>query len=251
MPKVYEISSTWKREFTAPFSATLSLPLGVVQPGKKYRIRVRVQDTTGYYSHWSEPLEFVPTKVAKNYGRELVINELLYQSKDGLEFIEIHNPSAKSIHLAHFKFRKGISFEFPDNAILAAGAYCVLTNELTLFQQKYGFKADGTYQGKLSNKGEQLMLYNAFDELIDSVQYATYGKDEVKECTALELVYTRGDNALATNWSCAGTVQGTPGQVNSVFLKEVSWSRGYWLAFLTLLLALMGYGLRRRALFVG
>ncbi|CAA6798660.1 MAG: Unknown protein [uncultured Aureispira sp.] len=220
----------------------------------------------------------------------IVITEIHHSPADGnlsLEFIELYNRSATAITLSDWQLTKGIEYRFPKGTVLEGGAYvvlsknrkdltdayqlkpdqlilgpfkgrldgegtyCVLTNELTLFQQKYGFKADGTYQGKLSNKGEQLMLYNAFDELIDSVQYATYGKDEVKECTALELVYTRGDNALATNWSCAGTVQGTPGQVNSVFLKEVSWSRGYWLAFLTLLLALMGYGLRRRALFVG
>jgi hypothetical protein len=245
-PKTYEIVTIWKREFAAPFRATLSLPLGAVRPGKKYRIRVRVQDTTGYYSHWSEPIEFVPTKVAKNYGNELVINELLYQSKDGLEFVEIHNPSSKSIHLAHFKFRTGISFEFPEDAIIEAGGYCVLTNKLSLFQQKYGFAANGTYQGKLSNKGEKLMLYNTFDELIDSVEYTTYGDDEIQECTALELVYTTADNALARNWTCAANDQGTPGQVNSGFLKEVSWSQGYWLAFLVLLLGLLAYGIQKK-----
>lgn len=246
-PKIYEIVTKWKREFAAALGATLSLPLGAVQPSKNYRIRVRVQDTRGYYSHWSEPIEFVPTKVKTNYGNELVINELLYQSKDGLEFIEIHNPSDKAINLAHFKFSKGISFEFPDDAVLAAGGYCVLTNKLSLFQEKYGFVANGTYQGKLSNKGEKLLLYNAFDELIDSVRYKTYKEGEMEECTALELVYARADNALASNWTCAATVFGTPGKINSVFSQKTPWSPNYWLAFLILFLGLLGYGFQKRA----
>lgn len=248
--KLYEIVTIWKREFAAPYGATLSLPLGAIRPNKNYRIRVRVQDTTGYYSHWSDPMEFVPTKVVKNYGSELVINELLYQSKDGLEFMELHNPSSKSIYLAHFKFSKGIRFEFPDDAVLVAGGYCVLTNELSLFKQKYNFEANGVYEGSLSNKGEKLILYNAFDELIDSVHYTTYGEGEAQECTALELVYTRADNALASNWTCAANVLGTPGQVNSVFSQKVSWSWTYWLAFFSLLLGLGAYGIWKRGVLV-
>lgn len=249
-PKTYEIATIWKVEFAAPFSATLSLPLGAVQPHQNYRIRVRVQDTSGYYSHWSGPLEFVPTKVVANYGAALVINELLFQSKDDVEFIEIHNPSVNAIHLAHFKFRAGISFEFPENAVIAAGGYCVLTNKPSLFQQKYGFEAIGTYEGKLSNKGEKLLLYNAFDELIDSVDYAT-DWSEAQACTALELVSTNSDNALARNWTCAATVQGTPGEVNSVFLETSYDAPIYWAVFFSLLLGLVGYGIWKKGLFQG
>lgn len=245
-PKIYEIVTTWKREFGAPFSATLSLPLGAVQPNKKYRIRVRVQDTTGYYSHWSAPIEFVPNKVVKKYGAALVINELLFQSKDGLEFIEIYNPSSSAIHLGHFKFSRGIHFEFPEDAAIAATGYCVLTNKPSLFYQKYGFKANGIYQGKLSNEGEKLMLFNAFDELIDSVHYTTNLEGEANACTALELVYANADNSVTKNWTCAINIQGTPGQINSVFSEEVAWSLSYWLTFFSLLLGGMGYRIWKR-----
>lgn len=246
-PKIYEIVTIWKQANKSPEGLKALLPLGAVQPNHRYRIRARVQDTTGYYSHWSDPVEFVPQRAKDNYGKELVINELLYQSKDGLEFIEIHNPSTQTIHLAKFEFNTGIKFEFPDTAKIKAGAYWVLTNKPSLFQTKYGFKANGVYQGKLSNKGEQLILYNAFEELVDSIQYHTYVEGVPNAaCTSLELVYTTADNALADNWTCSTNQQGTPGQINSTLLSTQTVSQKYWILLGLSLLVFLSYGFQKK-----
>ncbi|WMX16186.1 lamin tail domain-containing protein [Aureispira sp. CCB-E] len=247
-PKIYEIVTKWEGKYRTPFETLLSLPLGAVQPKHRYRIRVRVQDTIGYCSHWSEPIEFIPQKMPDNYGTALVINELLWQSKDGLEFIEIHNPSTTTIHLAQFEFKAGIHFKFSDTALIKGGEYCVLTNNSKLFKSEYGFEANGSYQGKLSNKGERLMLYNAFGELVDSVHYVTYWNDNTQECTSLELVYTTADNALAANWNCSVNVQGTPGRINSVLKETSDTLQRLWIMLSILLLGVGGYKLKGKVI---
>lgn len=54
----YEITTVWAGE-SKVFAADLSLPPGVASPGHTYRVRVRMKDTTGRWSHWSAPVEFV------------------------------------------------------------------------------------------------------------------------------------------------------------------------------------------------
>ena len=57
----YEITTVWENE-SATFAGGLTLPPGVTQPGHTYRVRVRMKDTAGRWSHWSAPVEFVAGK---------------------------------------------------------------------------------------------------------------------------------------------------------------------------------------------
>lgn len=230
-PKIYEIAPIWKREDLRPSAAKLTLPFGAIKPGRTYRIRLRVKDTTGYYSHWSTPVQFIPKAPKKDYGLGLVINELLLDSKDDLEFIELYNPTDQAINLTNFKFESGIKFQFPSQASLAANDYWVLTNKPKLFKKKYGFAADGIYQGKLSNEGEQLILLNAFDCLIDSLSYAPHWKGESQgEGLSLELIQVEGDNALSVNWAVSTNLLGTPGMLNTS-LAQAELRSQWYLAF--------------------
>ena len=43
------------------FSPTIQVPADAVEAGRTYRVRVRMQDDTGRWSHWSLPIEFEPT----------------------------------------------------------------------------------------------------------------------------------------------------------------------------------------------
>lgn len=56
-PRKYEITATYD---SGPISTsdTWSVPLGVTEPGRTYRARVRHRDNTGRWSYWSEPAEF-------------------------------------------------------------------------------------------------------------------------------------------------------------------------------------------------
>ena len=61
-PNVYEITPFWESPELAKFSNTISIPPNVAKPGHCYRARVRVKDSTGRWSHWSAPVEFVAGK---------------------------------------------------------------------------------------------------------------------------------------------------------------------------------------------
>jgi spore coat protein CotH len=57
-PGKYEIVATWEsEELKSPDE--VAVPANVIKPGHTYRARVRMKDTTGRWSHWSAPIEFV------------------------------------------------------------------------------------------------------------------------------------------------------------------------------------------------
>ncbi|HEY7120044.1 MAG TPA: CotH kinase family protein [Tepidisphaeraceae bacterium] len=55
-PHAYEINALWQSEAKRP--GEVSVPASAVKPGHTYRVRVRMRDTTGRWSHWSAPVEF-------------------------------------------------------------------------------------------------------------------------------------------------------------------------------------------------
>ncbi len=55
----FEIHALWQSEEIAPYQAAVTIPSAGVQAGHLYRVRVRMKDTTGRWSHWSAPVEFV------------------------------------------------------------------------------------------------------------------------------------------------------------------------------------------------
>src|SRR5690606_29443639 len=57
----YEIRPTWTSGEITAAPGAFSLPFGIVEAGKTYRVRVRHKDTSGRWSHWSEPVQFGAT----------------------------------------------------------------------------------------------------------------------------------------------------------------------------------------------
>lgn len=55
----YELHALWQSEEIAPYRTTITIPATGFQAGRLYRVRVRMKDTTGRWSHWSQPVEFV------------------------------------------------------------------------------------------------------------------------------------------------------------------------------------------------
>jgi hypothetical protein len=64
MPRKYEMESAWVSADLAPFNAALRLPINLTHPGATYRARVRMKDSNGRYSRWSEPIQFTATAPA-------------------------------------------------------------------------------------------------------------------------------------------------------------------------------------------
>ena len=54
----YEIEPVWQSEEITEFEPTVTVPPEAVEVGHTYRVRVRMQDNSGRWSHWSAPVEF-------------------------------------------------------------------------------------------------------------------------------------------------------------------------------------------------
>lgn len=216
----YEITAAWQQEYDG-WKQSITLPDGAVRPNQNYRLRVRVKDTSGYYSHWSKPLNFIPKAKLEIQGKGIVFNELFYSVDNELEFIELYNNSPKDIALDGFSFSKGIRYAFLKNTNLGAYSYCVLTNDTAAFYKQYGFRAQGQYQGHLAKKGEELILCNAYHQVIDSLNYRVdqFFRNKTFQSWSMELLDSNLDNALVSNWQYSQDQLGTPSALNGIGWK--------------------------------
>jgi len=61
-PGKYEITPDWESGELKTFSPEVSVPKSAVMAGRSYRVRVRLKDAAGHWSHWSPAVDFVPTQ---------------------------------------------------------------------------------------------------------------------------------------------------------------------------------------------
>lgn len=152
----------------------------------------------------------------------LVINEINYNPSDaqsgGGEFIELVNTGTQALDLSGYAFGKGMEFVFPEGTSMAPGDYALVCKNT----DGYTGRASQVFSwasGKLSNRGEPLLLMNASAMIVDYVKYAdrNYWPAEADgDGPSLELVGSSRVNSLAENWKASLTTGGTPGAANSV-----------------------------------
>ena len=58
-PRYYEINPTWESDEIRTFSREIRIPREAVEAGGTYRVRLRMKDSAGRWSHWSAPVQFV------------------------------------------------------------------------------------------------------------------------------------------------------------------------------------------------
>jgi len=54
----YEITALWQTAEAEKAAEKVTIPGKGLKVGHTYRVRVRVKDVTGRWSHWSAPVEF-------------------------------------------------------------------------------------------------------------------------------------------------------------------------------------------------
>jgi hypothetical protein len=155
----------------------------------------------------------------------IVINEIHYNPSgehqgddEDFEFVELFNNGSATVDLSNFKFSDGITFAFPSGSSIAAKEYIVVAkNDLTYKNQ--GYQVFQITDGRLSNSGENLVLADAQNNIVDYISFS----DETPWPTApdangpsLELKDPSLDNTLADNWSASTQLGGSPGQLNSI-----------------------------------
>lgn len=142
----------------------------------------------------------------------LIISKIHYHPADldtingnKLEFIQINNNGDEDVDLTGFYLRElGITYNFPAGSRLAARDSLVLCSDSTTYVQVYNKTPFGEYDRKLSNKSENIVIADAWGNVIDEVCYSDsrpwptqadgYGP-------YLQLIDLDLDNSLPQNWT--------------------------------------------------
>lgn len=226
---IYEIEGTWESGELTTFGNELALPVNAIEAGKTYRARVRMQDTDGNWSHWSNGVEFLAA--ASTNSPTVAIVEVNYHppnnpeldDPEDLEFIEIMNYGSETVSLAGVRLAEFASpevYEFDSQMSLAPGERLVVARDPAVFQSVYGtrtnlaptgFKFDGK---NLSNSGEQIVLLGPFGEALQDFSYsddAPWPTAADGDGPSLEIIDPQGDPNDPTNWRASLADGGSPG----------------------------------------
>jgi hypothetical protein len=227
-----EVNAVWDSGVITPYSPTVTIPsnIGLI-PGHTYRLRVRMLDSNGRWSHWSsvsaDSTQFVVTAPNNAVKNSLRITELNYDPKkpsgssfnnDDFEFVELENFGSQTLNLAGVSFTNGIDFTF-GNVTLTPGQVGVLVHNTAAFQSLYGagplILGDYLSTGQsFSNSGEEVELDDAFGQVLADFTYSpdwyptTHGSG-----ATLEVINPAVDPDLnnSANWRASTTTNGTPG----------------------------------------
>ena len=149
----------------------------------------------------------------------LVISKIHYHPEDWwaidgdrLEFIEISNNSDETVDLTGIYFRElGITYNFPVGSSIAGREALVLCSDSLAFMDYYNTVPFGQFSRNLSNKSENLVLADAWGNIIDQVHY--YDSDPWPweadgEGPYLQLIDLDLDNSLPENWTLGNDLTG-------------------------------------------
>ena len=141
----------------------------------------------------------------------LVISKIHYHPEDWwaidgdrLEFIEITNNGDEAVDLTGIYFRElGITYGFPVGATLAPHEPLLLCSDSSVFVDYYGITPFGQFNRNLSNRSENLVLADAWGNVIDEVHYydsAPWPTEPDGNGPFLQLIDLDLDNSLPESW---------------------------------------------------
>jgi len=233
----YEIQTVWEsEEITNHRTTSVAIPASVVKPGRTYRVRCRMKDNTGRWSHWSQPVQFVTGEsVSHGVAAGLRITELMYNpadppdgsNNDDYEFIELKNTGDSTIALRHVSFVDGIVFDFNDSTItqVEPEQFVLVVSNTVAFESRYGQALSpiiaGEYSGRLANGGERVEFIDYWDGTIAEFEYNDsdswpaladgQGHSLVPLVSAL-VKQSDGSLSDAANWQASTNIGGSPGK---------------------------------------
>lgn len=141
----------------------------------------------------------------------LVISKIHYHPQDEgnivgdrLEFIEITNNGAAAVDLTGVYFRElGITYSFPAGSSVGGHEALTLCSDSLAFVSFYDAIPFGQFTRNLSNKSQNLVLADAWGNVIDEVCYFDSSPWPVQADGGgayLELIDLNLDNSLAESW---------------------------------------------------
>jgi hypothetical protein len=144
----------------------------------------------------------------------LVISKIMYnppkssffEDDNDLEFIGITNNSDQTVNLTGIYFSgTGLVYQFPLYSILAPDSSIYLAANPSAFKITYGGTAFDQFTRHLSNNNQNLVLSDAFGNVIDNVHYydTLPWPDADNNGYYLKLTDPDLDNSLAENWTAS------------------------------------------------
>jgi hypothetical protein len=252
-PGKYEIDSVWESdEITNATDRSIQIPASEVKVGRTYRVRSRVEDNSGRWSHWSYPVQFETSEpMSAGILEDLRITELMYNppappagdstDNEEFEFIELRNIGDENLDLSYVSFTNGITFDFSDGGItsLGPGEFVLVVKNRAAFLSRYGNNLSdriaGEYSGKLSNNGENITLEDFWNATIVQFEYNDGrgwplspdggGHSLVPHDSAL-INENAGTLNYGGNWRASTYIGGSPGTEdpepqNTIVLNEI------------------------------
>ncbi|MFA9391633.1 MAG: CotH kinase family protein [Prolixibacteraceae bacterium] len=169
-------------------------------------------------------LQAVFEPLSGNEVVDIVINEINYFSGEEYnsgDWLELYNNSKFTIDLHEFVLSDvadPTGYIFPENTLLYPDAYLVVCNDQEKFSSVHSSVRNviGNISFGFSRKGDELILTDPQNNLVDRVKYETYQPwpiEPFETAATLELKNVNLDNNLYSSWE-AGPLGGTPGAAN-------------------------------------
>ncbi len=238
-PQLPEWPGLWVSDLAAVSSGEWRLPLGMTEPGVRYRVRVQLLDRELREGRWSEPFDWVAGSVGETgvESAALRVVEIFYNPGDAenLEFIELMNVGERSIWLGGLELRGGVEFILAsqDERAIGPGERVVVVRDREAFLQTYPGTREhvvGAFAGKLSNGSDDFSLWWGGERLQD----VAYDDDWYPETDGLgaSLVGAGGDgtpNATSRSaWLPGSVLGGTPAGISQLGDRDADGIRDAW-----------------------
>ena len=161
-----------------------------------------MNNNIGAYSNCDD-VSLPPLVISKIHYHPADIDSTINGNK--LEFIQIDNNGDDDVDLTGIYLRElGITYSFPIGSTLPAREALVLCSDSLTYTQYYHRTPFGEYQRKLSNKSENIVLADAWGNIIDEVWYsdsAPWPTEPDGSGAYLQLIDLDSDNSLAESWT--------------------------------------------------
>ncbi len=186
---------------------------------------VNINARVFYENKWSgvKKISFVKEQVDFSMLKVTEVHYHPLDEIDGLdtiddskyEFIEFKNTSTETMNLTGLVIDSAIYYEFPDNTLLGAGEFYVVAAKPSYFFDRYGVLPSGNFSNKLSNGGEQVVVYKKEGNVIidftydDKMPWPTQPDGGGVSLVAVEENPT-GNPAFVSYWTSSAEVHGNP-----------------------------------------
>lgn len=147
----------------------------------------------------------------------LVISKIMYNpaasadfpDNEDLEFIEVLNNGDQVVDMTGNYFGgTGFVYQFPAGSSISPHSSVIIASNIMAFRAKYGISPFGKFTRQLSDKGEDLVLLDAYGNLIDNVTYSDTIPWPEADGNGSYLMLTDAslDNSLPENWKASDEI---------------------------------------------